>query len=150
MIKLRKTSKVLTDTGIKSIGYINDNDLLYDGESFKRVGVNKTYSDNVCEIMTVRGYDVCGDFCLKKLTNHNTEISNVINFNTLDSVISHKSIIGHQINNSKILKDHGCEYNNRLKIPYKLPSVITEELAYFLGYSYGDGYINHEHYSLFL
>lgn len=152
-IKLSNDAIILTTNGLKRIDELLPLDRVYDGCEFNTIQIKNIETSSVKKLSTNRGYNICGDFGVTIIDGRDRIKTNINNIKTNDKIISHKCMIMDTIRNDVLLTDFGCEYenhHNNKQIPHYLPKKITEELSYFLGYSYGDGYIDNKRYTISL
>ena len=143
--------RVLTENGLKPIEEITVGEKVWTKSGWVRV-IN-VYSNGIKPI-----YELTSDFGYKiKVSNQhiflNEEMQEVAlqNLEVNDKIViipgNHKFIKPYVQLNSILFVRSAYNNSNRL-IEHQLPTVLDEELAYFLGYSYGDGCIDNNSISL--
>jgi ribonucleoside-diphosphate reductase alpha chain len=142
---IAKGERVLTTNGLRAIEEVNIGDEVCSEQGWAKVtnvyanGVKKVY-----KLTTDYGYTICASedhlFLAemdqeKKLSDFEIgdQITLLVGQNTNDQILS---LAKHEY------KVKSYNWEQRLtNINIKLPTVLTEKLAYILGYSFGDGYV---------
>lgn len=141
---------VLTNNGIKRVECLSPSDLIFTGDGYSTFTFENINDQDVTEIATEHGYSLSGDFKLSVSSNFQiNEIKiheatenyfTVLSFNDEYSKIDIKDNLEIPVIPEKYKTD--SRYKRYKNI--QLPETITNELAYLLGYSYGDGYTDRE------
>lgn len=129
---------VLTLTGMKQCKELTDDDSVFDGKVFIKPVIESKENDEVCNIKTLRGYEICGNFDVECYSSGKLNKINVNNINVNDLIVSHKSNAYDCLYN-KVIFDCDAYQDTSKNQKYILPKLLTDEFSYFLGYSYGDG-----------
>lgn len=137
---------VLTNNGIKRVECLSPGDLIFTGDGYSTFTIEHQDDLEITEITTEHGYSLSGDFKIN--ISSNFEINEikvdaatdnyfaVLSFNNEYSKI-------HIIDNLEIPlipEKHKTDSRYKRYKNIQLPTTIDNNLAYLLGYSYGDGY----------
>lgn len=147
-MSVTKDTLILTKNGMKKIQNINIDDQVLSKFGWVKVLSNNNVSSNCLKITDEYGYEVSisKNSNVYALKNDKFDIVEANNLN----ICSYITILPGECYYSKLpnldyqeyLKNTSGNNSNRLNINVKFPLVISEDLAYFLGYSYGDGYVD--------
>jgi len=143
---LYSSSMILLSRGLTRIDRVNIGDSVWTENGWANVEkVVKNKKDTI-KIKTKRGFEI---ICSRNHFLHTSEgEKKAIDFSHGDSItaIAGQEWYGEEINLVVGYKKSNYNNSNRLNENVKEPHVLTAELAYLIGYSYGDGYVGkHRH-----
>jgi ribonucleoside-diphosphate reductase alpha chain len=140
--------KVLTKNGLKPIELVKVNDLVWTKKGW--ISVVKTLNNgtkNVFELTTKRGYKIKAtkEHVFLTAKDGNTVECQLGDFNIGNNIVL---IPGTHSQNKEYIKLSKTNYNRytnddhgQLNENVNQPTVLDEDLAYLLGFSYGNGYV---------
>lgn len=143
-------SLVLTNNGIKRVECLSPSDLIFTGDGYSTFTFENIGDQEVSEITTEHGYSLSGNFKISissnfeineiKINEATEDYFAVLSFNNEYTKINIKDNLEIPVIPEKYKTDTRYKrYKNM-----QFPETITNDLAYLLGYSYGDGYTDRE------
>lgn len=137
---------VLTNNGIKRVECLSPSDLIFTGDGYSTFSFQNIDDQDVTEITTERGYSICGDFVLD--ISHDFKINeiNIKKVSDEDFAIVYFKNEYSKLDITTNLEAPITPEKYKTNLVYKryknikFPTKIDNDLAYLLGYSYGDGY----------
>ncbi len=139
--------KILTDTGLKEIQNITTKDRVWTRVGFKNVkNVLQNGKKTVYKIIDEYGYETVTskEHVFLSLKDGKIVEKKVKDFSIGEPIIliPGKPTEKQMVSLDTTIVDKSLYNNsNRLNLDVHLPKLLNEDLAYFLGYSYGDGYV---------
>lgn len=147
-MSIKTDTIILTNNGLKQIQDITSEDFVMSKFGWIKVLSNNIKQDDCVELLDEYGFCVT----VSKTTN-----LFIVRNGVCSKVYSSDIIVGDcvtllpgepisascpKLEYSEYIKNDWGNKSNRLNLNVKFPDIISEDLAYFLGYSYGDGYVN--------
>ena len=142
---LFKDTLILTKHGLKKIKDINKGDQVWTNQKWVDVTKKIKNSKHCVKITTKYGKEIiCSKDHIFHTINGQKKASQLKDNDPITQIVG-TGWKGETIDlNRKEYEKVGLNKSNRLKI-HPLPSILDKNLAYFIGYSYGDGYVE-RHY----
>lgn len=146
---IEQNQRVLTSNGLKKIKDINPTEMVWTKDGW--VQVVNTFNNGkkkVYKVTTDTGYSIISSIDHIYQTFNNQGKLTEIPLSKLEAGDKIVLCVGEGSHHSNYIKLEDPKYKNFNRKPANciLPEILDEKLAYILGYSYGDGYVEHDEY----
>ena len=150
IMAIAKDTKILTKFGLKFIQNISNDDYVLSKDGWCKVISNENISSECVEIFDDYGFSITTSIDQKYVSNScsglNIVCADELSENSNIAILPGETYYFPEpiLENHEYIKNDWGNLSNRLKLDVTFPEIISEEMAYFLGYSYGDGYVNRQ------